>query len=113
MTHDQSEALAAADNILLLQDGRIVQQGGPQEIYSNPNSFYSADFLGANNIVKAKVKMVDGKNATIGGDNWDLAGTVRKPSGLGAAPGRACGDPRRADQRHGPAGCRRDRNESR
>ncbi|MCZ4088595.1 hypothetical protein [Sinorhizobium psoraleae] len=85
VTHDQSEALAAADNILLLQDGRIVQQGGPQEIYSNPNSFYSADFLGANNIVKAKVKMVDGKNATIGGDNWDLAGTVREPSGLGAA----------------------------
>ncbi|APG94048.1 ABC transporter ATP-binding protein [Sinorhizobium americanum] len=85
VTHDQSEALAAADNILLLQDGRIVQQGGPQEIYSNPNSFYSADFLGANNIVKAKVKAVDGKAAVIGGDNWSLNGTVRESSGLNAA----------------------------
>lgn len=85
VTHDQSEALAAADNILLLQDGRIVQQGGPQEIYSNPNSFYSADFLGANNIVKAKVKTIDGKAAIIGGDDWSLDGTVREAGGLAAA----------------------------
>ncbi|MCV3735153.1 ABC transporter ATP-binding protein (plasmid) [Rhizobium sp. TRM96647] len=85
VTHDQSEALAAADNILLLQDGRIVQQGGPQEIYSNPNSFYSADFLGANNIVKAKVKTVDGKVAVIGGDNWSLNGTIRETTGLNAS----------------------------
>ncbi|MBP2236532.1 iron(III) transport system ATP-binding protein [Sinorhizobium kostiense] len=85
VTHDQSEALAAADNILLLQDGRIVQQGGPQEIYSNPNSFYSADFLGANNIVKAKVKTIDGKCAVIGGDNWSLDGTIREASGLAAS----------------------------
>ncbi|QRM56193.1 ABC transporter ATP-binding protein [Sinorhizobium sp. BG8] len=85
VTHDQSEALAAADNILLLQDGRIVQQGGPQEIYSNPNSFYSADFLGANNIVKAKIKTIDGKATVIGGDNWTLNGTVREADGLNAA----------------------------
>ena len=85
VTHDQSEALAAADNILLLQDGRIVQQGGPQEIYSNPNSFYSADFLGAYNIVKAKVKTVEGRATVIGGDNWSLDGTVREASGLSAS----------------------------
>ena len=85
VTHDQSEALAAADNILLLQDGRIVQQGGPQEIYANPNSFYSADFLGANNIVEAKVKAVDGKAAVIGGDDWSLDGTVREAAGLTAS----------------------------
>jgi iron(III) transport system ATP-binding protein len=85
VTHDQSEALAAADNILLLQDGRIVQQGEPQEIYSNPNSFYSADFLGANNIVKATVQNVDGKLARIGGDGWSLNGTVREAAGLGPA----------------------------
>jgi len=85
VTHDQSEALAAADNILLLQDGRIVQQGGPQEIYSNPNSFYSADFLGANNIVNARVRSVDGGRAVIGGDNWSLDGTVREAAGLDAS----------------------------
>ncbi|MCP8895121.1 ABC transporter ATP-binding protein [Shinella daejeonensis] len=82
VTHDQSEALAVADNILLLQDGRIVQQGGPQEIYSNPNSFYSADFLGANNVVTAKVRSIDGTSAVIGGDDWSLDGTVREAAGL-------------------------------
>lgn len=77
VTHDQSEALAAADNILLLQDGRIVQEGSPHEIYSNPNSFYSADFLGANNIVSGKVQSLDGASAVIGGEGWALPGTVR------------------------------------
>ena len=78
VTHDQSEALAAADDILLLQDGRIVQQGTPQEIYSNPNSFYSADFLGANNVIEGRVQALDGVRATIGGEGWSLPGTVRE-----------------------------------
>jgi iron(III) transport system ATP-binding protein len=82
VTHDQSEALAAADNILLLQDGRIVQQGTPQEIYSNPNSFYSADFLGANNVVKGRVQKLDGAMVTIGGEGWTLPGTVRDAEGV-------------------------------
>ncbi|TIO10083.1 MAG: ABC transporter ATP-binding protein [Mesorhizobium sp.] len=85
VTHDQSEALAAADNILLLQDGRIVQQGTPQDIYSNPNSFYSADFLGANNIVKGKIQKRSGQSAVIGGDGWSLNGMVRETGGLGDA----------------------------
>ncbi|SEQ10990.1 iron(III) transport system ATP-binding protein [Devosia sp. YR412] len=77
VTHDQGEALAAADNILLLQDGRIVQEGAPHEIYTNPNSFYSADFLGANNIVNGKIERVDGGIAVFGGNGWTLGGTVR------------------------------------
>ncbi|TGT53475.1 ABC transporter ATP-binding protein [Mesorhizobium sp. M00.F.Ca.ET.170.01.1.1] len=85
VTHDQSEALAAADNILLLQDGRIVQQGAPQDIYSNPNSFYSADFLGANNIVKGKIQKRSGQSAVIAGEGWALNGTVRETSGVEAA----------------------------
>lgn len=44
-----------------------------------------ADFLGANNIVKAKVKTVEGRTAVIGGDNWSLDGTVREASGLSAS----------------------------
>ena len=82
VTHDQSEALAAADNILLLQDGRIVQQGTPQEIYYNPNSFYSADFLGANNVVKGRVQELDGPGVIIGGEGWTLPGTVRDAQGM-------------------------------
>ncbi len=82
VTHDQGEALAAADNILLLRDGRIVQEGTPHEIYSNPNSFYSADFLGANNIIEGRVRSVADGVADFGGDGWNLNGVVRGAEGL-------------------------------
>lgn len=82
VTHDQTEALAAADHILLLQNGKIVQNGAPHEIYTNPTSFYAADFLGANNIARGKVLALNGPQATIGGNGWQLAGTVREPEGL-------------------------------
>lgn len=77
VTHDQTEALAAADRILLLQNGQIVQEGTPREIYSNPNCFYSADFLGANNIIEAKVKSVQNEVITFGDDTWELKGYLR------------------------------------
>ena len=77
VTHDQNEALAAADDILLLKDGRIVQSGSPEEIYSNPNSFYSADFLGANNIITGRVLARNGARVEVGGDGWSLAATAR------------------------------------
>ncbi|RUV82866.1 ABC transporter ATP-binding protein [Mesorhizobium sp. M1A.F.Ca.IN.020.06.1.1] len=89
VTHDQNEALAAADNILLLQDGRIVQQGGPQEIYSNPNSFYAADFLGANNILSGTVRALDGNKAVLAGDGWQIPGTVRDAMVKGSEKARA------------------------
>jgi len=82
VTHDQSEALAAADHILLLKDGVIVQEGAPHEIYTNPTSFYTADFLGANNIARGSLKSISGGEAVIGGEDWELKGTVRDRTGL-------------------------------
>lgn len=84
VTHDQSEALAAADKILLLKDGKIVQSGSPQEIYASPNSFYSADFLGTNNIIHCRTLERNGQHVVIGGADWALPGTMREP-GVGAA----------------------------
>jgi iron(III) transport system ATP-binding protein len=75
VTHDQSEALAVADQILLLRDGMNVQQGSPTEIYRQPNSFYAADFLGSNNVVEGKVR-TQGAGAQIFGENWSLDGIV-------------------------------------
>ncbi|MEA9984251.1 ABC transporter ATP-binding protein [Subtercola sp. RTI3] len=51
VTHDQEEALALADHIAMMQFGRIVQVGTPDEIYSRPLSASIADFLGVGNIL--------------------------------------------------------------
>jgi putative spermidine/putrescine transport system ATP-binding protein len=49
VTHDQSEALAIADRIALMNHGRIVQVGRPEEIYTGPSSSFSATFVGNRN----------------------------------------------------------------
>ena len=46
VTHDQIEALALSDRIAVMQDGVIVQEGTPSDVYAYPNSGYVADFLG-------------------------------------------------------------------
>lgn len=55
VTHDQEEAYAIADRILLLHDGCIVQEGSPAEIYARPVSAWAARFLGAGNVLIAQV----------------------------------------------------------
>ncbi|WP_204250125.1 ABC transporter ATP-binding protein [Mycolicibacterium goodii] len=55
VTHDQTEALALADRIAIMQDGVIRQLGSPAELYTRPNSTFVADFLGVDNIFPASV----------------------------------------------------------
>lgn len=52
VTHDQEEALALADRIAVMDNGRVVQVGTPDEIYSNPVSEFVANFIGRSNILK-------------------------------------------------------------
>lgn len=51
VTHDQEEAMAVADRIAVMEAGRIVQIGTPDEIYRNPVSAFVASFLGRSNIL--------------------------------------------------------------
>ncbi|MGH2671157.1 MAG: ABC transporter ATP-binding protein, partial [bacterium] len=53
VTHDQEEALAIADTVVLMNAGRIVQAGSPQEIYFQPDSAFAAEFLGVSNQLRA------------------------------------------------------------
>ncbi|MFB9266579.1 ABC transporter ATP-binding protein [Bradyrhizobium erythrophlei] len=55
VTHDQSEALAIADQIILLDGGRLVQSGSPKELYNHPTSLFASEFMGTNNTLSAKV----------------------------------------------------------
>jgi spermidine/putrescine transport system ATP-binding protein len=56
VTHDQSEALAISDRVVLLRHGKVEQCGTPRAIYTTPRTAYSASFLGKSNLVAATVK---------------------------------------------------------
>ncbi len=53
VTHDQEEAMTISDRIFLMSEGRIIQSGTPNEIYSNPGSEFAARFMGSYNILRA------------------------------------------------------------
>lgn len=63
VTHDQSEAMAMSDRIVVMNAGRIEQVDTPEEIYLHPASVFVADFVGRANFVPAKASEVgeDGK----------------------------------------------------
>ncbi len=55
VTHDQGEALTTADNVLLMNEGRIEQEGSPLDIYRTPKTLFSATFIGTNNFLPGVV----------------------------------------------------------
>ena len=55
VTHDQKEALSMADRIAVMDSGRVVQVGRPEEVYDRPATRFVADFLGEANFVAAAV----------------------------------------------------------
>src|SRR5213075_825820 len=77
VTHDQTEAMAMSDKILLLNSGRIEQQGTPEELYDQPNSQFTAEFMGSNNHLPGKVAQVTDGRALLEGEGWRLWGTPR------------------------------------
>jgi iron(III) transport system ATP-binding protein len=86
VTHDQNEAMAMSDRILLLNNGVIEQQGTPQELYGQPETLFVADFMGSNNRVEGKVVERRGNAVLLAGGDWRLWGEAR---GTGAAAGAA------------------------
>lgn len=74
VTHDQSEAMAISDRILLLNNGKIEQQGTPQEMYGSPSTLFTAEFMGSNNRLEGKVTEVRDGRARIEGRGWALWG---------------------------------------
>lgn len=59
VTHDQEEAFALADRILLLHDGQICRAGSPEELWRDPGSGWAARFLGVGNILSG-ITLADG-----------------------------------------------------
>ena len=65
VTHDQSEAMALSDRIIIMNKGVVAQMGTPQEIYYHPNSEFVADFIGEANFLKGVCKGLDGDHALL------------------------------------------------
>ena len=52
VTHDQQEALALSDRIVLMRAGRVVAEGAPEALYADPPTAYTARFLGGANVIR-------------------------------------------------------------
>ena len=77
VTHDQNEAMAIADRILLLNNGRIEQEGTPQSMYETPDTLFTAEFMGSNNRLPAKVVKRNGGSVELKIEGIDLHGSAR------------------------------------
>ncbi len=65
VTHDQAEALVLSDRIAVLNEGRLVQLGTPEEIYQRPANRFVAGFIGLSSFVEARVAAVEANAATL------------------------------------------------
>src|SRR5436189_2453530 len=87
VTHDQSESMAMSDRILLLNNGVIEQQGTPQEMYDQPQTLFTADFMGSNNRMPGKITRMEGDQALLEGPGWKLWGRKRASTKSGDGTG--------------------------
>lgn len=69
VTHDQEEAMALSDRIALLRDGALEQVASPRDIYANPTTAYTAEFIGQTNLLRGEIR---GSIATCGSLRWPV-----------------------------------------
>lgn len=83
VTHDQEEALTMADRILIIDQGRVVQDGTPRQVYDKPATPFVANFIGAMNFIEQATKIEPGVYGIGETRLWVNAenGTRRLPAG--------------------------------
>jgi iron(III) transport system ATP-binding protein len=84
VTHDQGEALAVSDHIVVMRNAEIAQAGAPRELYDAPLDLFVADFIGDANLVPAEIAAVDGEIASV-----RIGPLVREMPHRGLRPGAA------------------------
>lgn len=80
VTHDQKEALSIADRLAILEEGKILQVGTPQEVYRRPQSKFVANFIGEANFVSGQVLDAAGGMASIETELGIISGTLTQSS---------------------------------
>lgn len=92
VTHDQEEAVAVSDRIIVMRNASIAQEGTPRELYEAPADKFVADFIGEANLIPCKIEEVkdDKAEISIGGYRYTL------PSrGMSVGPATVAVRPRR------------------
>ncbi len=84
VTHDQEEALAVSDRIIVMHASVIVQDGSPRALYEQPQNRFIADFIGNANLLPVVVEGIDGALARV-----RLGGAVLELAHRGIGPGPA------------------------
>jgi putative spermidine/putrescine transport system ATP-binding protein len=86
VTHDQDEALALSDRIVLMRDGSIEQVGTPADVYDRPRTVYAANFLGEINVLHGRVRDAadDGRTTVQLTDGTVVSGTSNGRLAAGA-----------------------------
>ncbi len=85
VTHDQDEAIAVSDRILIMNHGRIEQDGSPEEVYERPVTRFVADFMGEANLLDAeklgtdRVRTVCGELSVGSIPAWDKGTVAIRP----------------------------------
>ena len=100
VTHDQVEAMAIADRIILLEGGVVAQEGPPTALYNEPATLFAAEFMGSNNRLDGTLREVSDTQATMEVFGERITGMAR----TNAAPGaKAVGIIRLERVRHASA----------
>jgi iron(III) transport system ATP-binding protein len=92
VTHDQEEALAVSDRIIVMNNAVIAQTGTPRELYEAPDTAFVADFIGEANILPCEIESVKDGTATVRIDGLKVELGAR---GLGKGPAKLAVRPNR------------------
>ena len=96
VTHDQSEALAMSDEIVVMSNGRVEQVGTPETVYNTPASAFVARFLGASNILPGHLRGARERRGGAGERRLRAHSRARGEGRAARRPGAGdAGDPRR------------------
>ena len=98
VTHDQTEAMVISDRIVILSNGRIMQDASPADIYLRPANKFVAGFMGTTSFLEGVVTEVQGDRIKLTTNDGDSARGTRKRTcgrspGFGGGPPRNLGDP--------------------
>src|SRR5207249_1886776 len=90
VTHDQEEALTLSDRIAIINEGKLIQVGKPQEVYERPATIFAAQFLGDANVfrgtkVKGGLRLGDGTVIATAGEGG--AAAIVRPEKLSVRAG--------------------------